>query len=102
MDWLTCPRKLCRIKLQTKVRQLASAYTFDKILLYFCTGFNKSLRIKSRAERLTGGTPTTSKHDRVVEAFALLRDFGHMCRHEILVEKLEVLHGLRSILFPFH
>ncbi|RDC67475.1 hypothetical protein DLJ49_20950 [Rhodovulum sp. 12E13] len=45
---------LCRIKLLHKVRQQRTQHTTDETLQPVVTGFNKALRVESRAERLNG------------------------------------------------
>ena len=52
--WLACPRKLCRIKLLNETRQQPPEHAMGETLQPFTTRFNKSLRVESRAERLTG------------------------------------------------
>ena len=51
--WLACPRKLCRTKLLHQVRQQRSEHAMAETLQPVAAGFNKSLRVESRAERLT-------------------------------------------------
>ena len=52
--WLTCPRKLCRIHLLHVTRQQLPEHAMGDSLQPFTARFNKSLRVESRAERLTG------------------------------------------------
>ena len=52
--WLACPRKLRGINLLNEIRQQPSEHTTGETLQPFTTRFNKSLRVESRAERLTG------------------------------------------------
>lgn len=52
--WLTCPRKLCRIKLLHEIRQQPLEYATGEAVQPFSIRLNKSLGVESRAERLTG------------------------------------------------